>query len=111
MIRALAIAEKSHERCYEPELHRLRGELALDEGQSPDAVEAHFQRSIEIAKKQKSKAWELRSTMSLARLHQGQRRRGEAYERLSETFAKFTEGFETTDLQAAKSLLAELRTN
>ena len=111
LIRALAIAEKSHERCYEPELHRLRGELALDEGQSPDAAEAHFQRSIEIAKKQKSKAWELRSTMSLARLHQGQRRRGEAYERLSEIFAKFTEGFETTDLQAAKSLLAELRTN
>jgi hypothetical protein len=30
-------------------------------------------------------------------------------QRLGETFAKFTEGFETRDLQAAKSVLAELQ--
>jgi predicted ATPase len=111
LIGALAIAEKNQERCHEAELHRLRGELALDGGQSPDAAEAHFQRSLEIAKKQQSKAWELRSTMSLARLHQGQRRRAEAHDRLAETYAKFTEGFETPDLRAAKSLLAEMRMN
>ena len=48
---------------HEPSPAPPRGEPRWTRNSSPDAVEAHFQRSIEIAKKQKSKAWELRSTM------------------------------------------------
>ena len=73
-------------------------------------AEDHFRRSIEIAKAQQSMAWELRSATSLARLYRGQNRGSEARERLSEALAKFTEGFETPDLQAASALLAELGT-
>jgi predicted ATPase len=109
--KALAIAGESEERCHEAELHRLKGELALNGGPATDAAETHFRRAIEIANKQQSKAWELRATTGLARLYQRQNRRVEAHESLSETFAKFTEGFDTPDLQAAKSLLAELQVN
>jgi predicted ATPase len=107
--KALSVAEESHDRCHEAELHRLKGELALAHGGNPDAAEAYFQRSIEIAKQQQSKAWELRGTTSIARLYQGQSRHAEARDRLSETYAKFTQGFETPDLQDANSLLVELR--
>ena len=107
--KALSVAEESHDRCHEAELHRLKGELALTNGRSPEAAETHFQRSIEIAKHQQSKAWELRATTSLARLYQKQKRHAEARDRLSVAHAKFTQGFETPDLRAAKSLLTELQ--
>ena len=74
----LAVAEKNDDRCHEAELHRLKGELLLAE--SPDqiaAAEDCFRRAIETARRQQSKAWELRATMSLARLWQRQGRRDE----------------------------------
>ena len=42
--KALSVAEESHDRCHEAELHRLKGEF-LTNGRSPDAAETHFQRS------------------------------------------------------------------
>ena len=108
--KALAVAEESRERCHAPELHRFKGEIALSEGRSPDRAEVHFRRSIEIAKSQQSKALELRSVTSLARLYREQNRASEAEARLSEALVQFTQGFETPDLQAASALLEELRT-
>ena len=90
-------------------MHRLKGEIALSEGRNPDRAEGHFRRAIEIAMAQQSKALELRSVTSLARLYRGQDRASEAQAALSEALAKFTQGFETPDLQAASALLAELR--
>jgi predicted ATPase len=46
--------------------------------------------------------------MSLARLWQHQGKRAEAYELLAPVYGWFTAGFDTTDLQEAKALLAEL---
>jgi class 3 adenylate cyclase/predicted ATPase len=106
--KALAVVEESWERCHEAELHRLKGEIALSEGQSPATAEDHFRRSIEIAKAQQSRAWELRSATSLARLYRRQNRGSEAKERVSEALAKFGEGFDTPDFEAASALLAEL---
>jgi class 3 adenylate cyclase/tetratricopeptide (TPR) repeat protein len=107
--KALSVVDKNQDRCHEAELHRLKGELALTHGPSPDAAERHFRRSIEIAKKQQSKAWELRATTSLAHFYQGQKRSSEARDRLSDVYAKFSQGLLTPDLQRAKTLLAELR--
>ena len=53
-------------------------------------------------------AWELRSTMSLARLLDKQGRRHEAHTMLAEIYNWFTEGFDTADLKEAKALLDEL---
>ena len=67
-----------------------------------------FQRAIEIARTQSAKSWELRATMSLARLLNKQGRCDEARTMLAEIYNWFTEGFDTADLKDAKALLDEL---
>src|SRR4029077_20578616 len=75
----LAFAEKNDDRCHEAELYRLKGELLLAESRAETAAaEDCFRRAIETARRQQSRAWELRATMSLARLLQRQARRDEA---------------------------------
>jgi predicted ATPase len=106
---ALAAADKNEMRFYEAETHRLKGDLLLKQDDS-NAAEAQscFQRAIEIARKQSAKSWELRATMSLARLLAQQGRRDEAGAMLAEIYHWFTEGFDTPDLKDAKALLDEL---
>jgi len=106
---AQAVADQHEERAYEPEIHRVRGELLLRQNHS-NAAEAQscFQRAIEVARDQNAKSWELRATMSLARLFAMQEKRVEARTMLAEIYGWFTEGFDTADLKDAKSLLDEL---
>jgi len=106
--KALSVAEESHDRCHEAELLRLKGELALSHGGNSEAAKAYFHRSIELAKQQQSKAWELRSATSLARLYRRQGRHADARDRVAEALGKFTQGFGTPDLQDANLLLGEL---
>jgi predicted ATPase len=91
------------------ETYRLQGELllcqpALDAAQA----EACFQQALAIARRQQAKSWELRAAMSLSRLWQRQGKRAEACELLTPIYSWFTEGFDTADLQEAKSLLGAL---
>jgi predicted ATPase len=65
-------------------------------------------KAIEVARKQEAKSWELRATVSLARLWQQQGKKNEAHKMLSAIYGWFTEGFDTRDLQEAKALLTEL---
>ena len=76
----------------------------------PDPIEAenYLIRSLELARQQSSLAWELRTATSLARVWQNQGKRQDAYELLAPVYDWFTEGFDTKDLQEARSLLAEL---
>jgi tetratricopeptide (TPR) repeat protein len=104
----LAIAEQTDELCQKAELYRLQGELAVRTGSPNGDAETHFRRAIEMAQSQLSKAWELRATTSLARLCKRQGRRDEARQMLFDTYAWFTEGFDTPDLKLAKALLNEL---
>jgi predicted ATPase len=53
--------------------------------------------------------WELRASVSLARLWRDQSRRAVAYALLELVYGGFTEGFDTADLKDAKALLDELR--
>ena len=105
----LAVAEKNEDRCHEAELHRLKGELLLAE--SPDqipAAEESFRRAIETALRQGSKGWELRATLSLARLWQRLGRRDDAHAALAAVYSTYTEGFTTPDLMEAAALLEAL---
>jgi serine/threonine protein kinase/predicted ATPase len=105
----LAVAEKNDDRCHEAELHRLKGELLLAE--CPDqtaAAEDSFRRATETAQRQKSKGWELRAAMSLARLWQRQGRRDDARDALTAVYGTYTEGFTTPDLVEARALLDAL---
>ena len=62
-----------------------------------------------MARRQDALSWELRCATSLARLWHGQRRTSQARKVLAPVYGRFTEGFETADLIAAKTLLASLR--
>jgi len=108
--RALAsIGESIRGAFLAPEIHRLEGELLLQEtGSSADAAEAHFRAAIDIARGRAEKSLELRAAMSLARLLAARGRRDEARRQVADVYAWFTEGLDTRDLRAAKTLLAEL---
>jgi tetratricopeptide (TPR) repeat protein len=95
------------ETSWRPETFTIRGELRLKQGQA-ELAEAAFRESLAFAQKMGAKAWELRTTMSLARLLASQRRCDEARTMLSEIYGWFTEGFDTADLKEAKALLDEL---
>jgi len=105
---ALALVEKNDERFQEAELHRLRGEMLLLESNDVAGAEDCFRRALETARRQRSRAWELRAAMSLARLWHNQGRRQKAFTALTEAFSAFTEGFKTPDLVDAAALLNEL---
>jgi predicted ATPase len=94
---------------YEPELHRLEGELGLRRDQADaQKAEACFHLAVEIARSQRAKSWELRAATSLARLWGERGRRAEARDLLAPVYGWFTEGFDTQDLKAAKALLDAL---
>ncbi len=89
-----------------PELLRLRGELEARSGDL-EAAEASFAASIALAEQQGALSWRLRTEMSLARLRRQQGVGHALARRLAETYARFSEGFETADLKAARLMLDE----
>lgn len=107
---ALAAVEKTAEHLWEAELHRLKGELLLTDqgGGQQDEAEVCFWRAIKLAQHQGAKSLELRAVMNLSQLWQKQGRREEARRMLAEIYEWFTEGFNTLDLQEARTLLEEL---
>jgi predicted ATPase len=104
---ALAAANKTEERWYESELHRLRGELLLAQGDAGEA-ETSFQTALDMARRQGARSFELRAAVSLARLWRGQGEEAQARELLADIYGWFTEGFDTIDLIEARTLLEEL---
>jgi predicted ATPase/DNA-binding winged helix-turn-helix (wHTH) protein len=104
--KAIARVER-HGDLFMPELLRIRGEV-LEQTADERGAEEAFCRSIELADRQSALSWRLRASMSLARLHFRQGRHEEARVALAGTYARFSEGFDTADLKAAKRLLASL---
>ena len=93
---------------FEADLYRLRGEFILLAGGPEDEAEAAFRDAITIARQHQAKSFELRATMSTARLLAQHDRNSEARAMLAEIYNWFTEGFDTADLKGAKALLNEL---
>jgi predicted ATPase/DNA-binding SARP family transcriptional activator len=104
---AFMAVQQSGERMVEAELYRLQGEVLLAQAEGHEA-EACFRQAIEVARRQQARSWELRATMSLARLLGQQGRVEEAHRMLADIYGWFSEGFDTPDLQEAKALLQEL---
>jgi class 3 adenylate cyclase len=95
------------ELVYRPETLRIRGEVRFQQADLRLA-EADFRDAMALACSMGAKAWELRTTTSLARLLAQQGRRDEARAMLAKIYNWFTEGFDTADLKDAKALLEEL---
>ena len=106
---ALAWVDQHEERIHEAELHRLMGELLLQQA-VPDVPQAEtcLHQALAIARQQQAKAVELRTAISLSRLWQQHGKRDAARALLVDVYGWFTEGFDTADLQEAKALLEEL---
>jgi predicted ATPase len=104
---ALQIVERTGERWFAAELNRNKGQLLLRQGH-PEAAEELYRKALGIAQEQQAKLWELRASVSLARLHRDQGRRAKARDVLAPVYDWFTEGFDTPDLKDAKALLDTL---
>ena len=104
---AMAAIDTSNERFHEPEVHRLRAVLAMRTGDDAAALE-HLERSIALSRELGTRAWELRSTTTLAEMLARAGRGGEGRDRLAEVYRRFDEGFETPDLVAARTFLHQL---
>jgi tetratricopeptide (TPR) repeat protein len=95
------------ERWYYAETLRIKGWLLSLKG-DPWGGERAFIASLDWARQQQAKSWELRTATSYARLMRDQGRVAEAYELLASVYGWFTEGFSTKDLKDAKALLEQL---
>jgi predicted ATPase len=107
---AIIRSEATEERWAIAESLRVKGELFLLQA-APGGVAAaedHFRQALNWAGRQGALFWELRAATSLAWLLSGQGRRADAAELLQPVYDRFTEGFATADLKAAKALLDDL---
>jgi predicted ATPase len=95
------------ERYYYAEALRIKGSLRSRKG-DPAGAERCYVASLDWARQQQAKSWELRTATSYARLMRDQGRAREAYALLAPIYGWFTEGFDTFDLKEAKTLLDEL---
>jgi predicted ATPase len=103
----LAFGDKTGNRQWEAELHRLEG-IALTHLEGPEEGQCALQSALRIAQEQQAKAFELRAATCLARLWGEEGRRSDAGGLLTPVYRSFTEGFDTLDLREAKAMLDEL---
>ena len=90
---------------YAPELHRIRGELALANDEGLAVGRQYFLNALELSERQASLSWALRAATSLAIAEKSVGRKEAAWRTLQATHAKFREGLETSDLRLAKQVL------
>jgi class 3 adenylate cyclase/predicted ATPase len=106
---AIELMGITQDRWAEAEVNRVAGEIALkSSGESAARAASFFERSLVVAREQQAKSWELRASMSLARLWRSHGKKDEARELLAPVYGWFTEGFDTLNLKEAKALLQEL---
>jgi predicted ATPase/DNA-binding winged helix-turn-helix (wHTH) protein len=108
---AIDQSEPTEEQWLIAEQLRVKGEILLWRGGSGVALEAeaHFRQALDLARQQGALSWELRAATSLARLWHDQDRNKQAHAVLAPVYNRFTEGFSTADLKAARLLLDELK--
>jgi predicted ATPase len=97
--------EENSEHFYAAEIYRLLGETYLRSHQDLDQAERYLCEGLKIARAQKAKSLELKLCVSIYDLSQLKQRDGKYRSQLSEIYAFFREGFDTTDLVTAKARL------
>jgi predicted ATPase len=82
--------------------------LLKEAGAETKEIEMILLSSLEIARAQQARCWELRAACDLARLWQAQGRGREGLKVVQAIYEQFTEGFDTADLREAKALMQDL---
>jgi len=106
----VAWAETRGRKLHFVELLRVKGEI-LSSLSADDSArgEAYLLQSLELARQLGLLSFELRSSISLARLWSDRGEIKRALEVLDPTFHLFSEGFRTRDVVEAANLLEQLR--
>ncbi len=105
---AIAISEQTGEYWCLAEILRIKAGLLSATERASDQVEILFAKSLEIARGQQARCWELRTACDLASFWQSKGRAIEALHLLQPIYAQFTEGFDSADLRHAKQILDSL---
>jgi len=88
------------------ELLRLKAEFLVGQTKANrDIAITLLNESLRVARRQSALAYELRSAITRARLLSENGQQDQARELLRPIYDRFTEGFETPDLQSARALL------
>jgi predicted ATPase len=99
-------SDRGEEHWAMSELLRIKGELLLLEGSEAAAeIEDLLRGALDLARRQDALSWELRAATSLSRLLCTQGRSADAVAVLRPVYERFTEGFATADLKAARAIL------
>jgi class 3 adenylate cyclase/tetratricopeptide (TPR) repeat protein len=104
----LSIVSHNSERFFEAELYRLKARALLMRGAADAEAESLLDQALRTARSQQARSLELRAATDLARLWMNKGKRAEALDILGSIYGRFTEGFDTRDLENANTLLAEL---
>ena len=68
---ALAMSDRTGQRAFDAELHRVRGEMLLKRDPTNEALaEEAFKAAIAVARQQGTRSFELRAALALAKLYQ-----------------------------------------
>jgi predicted ATPase len=105
---AISRAKNSGVEFNLPELLRIKSQILVARHDRESAMSC-LTEALAVARVQSALAWELRSTMALARLLSEDGQRDQARHTLALVYDRFTEGFETADLKLARALLEDLR--
>jgi predicted ATPase/class 3 adenylate cyclase len=107
---AVAVSDETGERWSLAEVLRMKAALLLAVGEAPAGeIEALLARSLEIARAQHARCWELRTACDLARLWRARGRSAEALALVSSVYHQFGEGHATAELQEAWALIETLQ--
>lgn len=109
---ALALSNRTGERFYAAELHRVRGELRLADPGADDGLtlaERDFRMALSLARDHGARQLGLRAAVSLARLLERTDRAPEALRLVREALAPLTEGRDLPVMADARALEARIR--
>jgi class 3 adenylate cyclase/predicted ATPase len=104
----IAQAEASGLAFWLAELYRLQGTITYRSGGNADMAETSLRRAIDVARRQQALSWELRAGIDLATLLAERGQGSEGHAQLAEIYGRFDEGFDTTDLKSARTLIERL---
>src|SRR5262249_38741993 len=106
---ALAEAERTEQRWYEAELHRIRAEILLKRDPADPAPAEHsLQAAIAIAQSQKARSFELPAALSLAKFSHAANRDVDAHPVLASGVEVFPPTQQFPELTEAQALLSTL---
>jgi predicted ATPase len=105
---AIARAKNTGAESNLSELLRIKSQILAAQHDRESALDC-LTEALTVARAQSALAWELRSSMALARMLSEDGQRDRARHTLALVYDRFTEGFETADLKLARALLEDLQ--